>query len=459
MSTAYILAAGEGSKIWPYGELRPKAMLPAANRPLLTYLTESLRKVGGEEIVIGVDKGCAEIQHAFSGVEGVKLRRIERSAGTADTLSRIIADGDSWETGFFIFYGDTWIDPDDVGRFVREAAQNPHAAAVLLAPISPEDSRDWICARVQDGKVADIAGHPREGYTHQFAAFYVPAEALPFITHCGSLFHRVEVGMMVPEERFLEAALADYQASGKEVSVFETEHRFFDLDKPWHILELNEHLVTRFTSELGGNDLAEGASIDETASIDGWVKLGKHSRIGKNVIVRGNLIVGDNTEIDAGAILAGNVIVGADSFVGNYCYIEGGSTIGNRCVVSHCAELSGTIMDNVYLYHYMEIYGLIGESTDIGAATVCGSLRFDDGNTIHRIKGRRECPRNFSNATYLGDFCRTGVNAIIMPGCKVGPYSLLGPGVIVENDVPARTSVRVKQTFEKQSWGPERYGW
>jgi bifunctional UDP-N-acetylglucosamine pyrophosphorylase/glucosamine-1-phosphate N-acetyltransferase len=107
----------------------------------------------------------------------------------------------------------------------------------------------------------------------------------------------------------------------------------------------------------------------------------------------------------------------------------------------------------------MEIYGLIGESTDIGAATVCGSLRFDDGATIHRIKGRRELPRNFSNATYLGDFCRTGVNAIIMPGCKVGPYSLLGPGVLLEDDVPARTSLRVKQTLETRSWGPEKYGW
>jgi bifunctional UDP-N-acetylglucosamine pyrophosphorylase/glucosamine-1-phosphate N-acetyltransferase len=116
-------------------------------------------------------------------------------------------------------------------------------------------------------------------------------------------------------------------------------------------------------------------------------------------------------------------------------------------------------MDNVYLYHYMEIYGLIGESTDIGAATVCGSLRFDDGETIHRVKGRREFPRKFSDATYIGDFCRTGVNVIIMPGCKVGPYSILGAGVILEEDVPSRTSIRVKQTLEKHSWGPEKYGW
>ena len=67
--------------------------------------------------------------------------------------------------------------------------------------------------------------------------------------------------------------------------------------------------------------------------------------------------------------------------------------VGGGCVVSHAAELSGVIFDGVYLYHYMEIYGIVGTNTDIGAATVCGSLRFDDDNTIHRIRGRREYPR------------------------------------------------------------------
>ncbi len=459
MSIAYILAAGAGSKIWPYGELRPKAMLPAANRPLLAHLVESLRISEVEKIVVGADKGCAEIRNCFELTDAVSVHQSGASSGTADTLARLLAAEEAAEPGFFVFYGDTWIAPEDVERFIREVAKTPQTAAVLLAPIPETENRDWICARVQDNKLAGVAGHPREGYTHQFAAFYFPAEACRFIRNCGSLFHRVDVGMMVPEEQFLEAALADYQAGGKEVAVVETAGRFFDLDKPWHILELNEYLVATFTGALTENELAEGASIDESASIDGFVKLGKNSRIGRNVIVRGNLIVGENTEIDAGAIIAGNAIVGNNAFVGNYCYIEGGSTIGHRCVVSHCAELSGTIMDNVYLYHYMEIYGLIGESTDIGAATVCGSQRFDDGATIHRVKGRREHPRNFSDATYLGDFCRTGVNAIIMPGCKVGPYSLIGPGVMLESDVPARTSVRVKQSLETHKWGPERYGW
>ena len=39
-------------------------------------------------------------------------------------------------------------------------------------------------------------------------------------------------------------------------------------------------------------------------------------------------------------------------------------------MVAHCAEFGGVLMERVYLYHYMEIYGVVGRCTDIGAATV-----------------------------------------------------------------------------------------
>jgi bifunctional UDP-N-acetylglucosamine pyrophosphorylase/glucosamine-1-phosphate N-acetyltransferase len=116
-------------------------------------------------------------------------------------------------------------------------------------------------------------------------------------------------------------------------------------------------------------------------------------------------------------------------------------------------------MNKVYLYHYCELSGIIGTATDIGAATVCGTLRFDDGRTPHVIKGRREYPKLGSNETYIGEYCRTGVNAIIMPGVKVGAYSILGPGTITYEDVPSRKLVLAKQEHVTKDWGPEKYGW
>jgi bifunctional UDP-N-acetylglucosamine pyrophosphorylase/glucosamine-1-phosphate N-acetyltransferase len=117
------------------------------------------------------------------------------------------------------------------------------------------------------------------------------------------------------------------------------------------------------------------------------------------------------------------------------------------------------MFDGAYLYHYCEIAGVVGQSVDIGAATVCGTLRFDDAETIHRIKGRREFPAHGADSTYFGDFSRTGVNVITQPGVKIGAYTCIGAGVVVYEDVPSRKLILLKQELVEKDWGPERYGW
>jgi bifunctional UDP-N-acetylglucosamine pyrophosphorylase/glucosamine-1-phosphate N-acetyltransferase len=232
-----------------------------------------------------------------------------------------------------------------------------------------------------------------------------------------------------------------------------------DLDKPWHILEANEKWLRYLSDKTTKDQIGKGSKISNSATINGHVALGDNSIIGDKVIIEGNVWIGDNTRVTQGAIVEGMVSIGDNCLVRRYCQVEAGSAIGDHCVVSHCAEVSGVLMRNSYAYHYGEFWGVLGEAGDLGAATVCGNLRFDDGRTSHIIGGRRETPVYGANAAYLGDYVRTGVNAIIMPGVKVGPYSVIGAGTLVQKDVPERTSLFVKQEHVQNKWGPERYGW
>ncbi len=453
---AYILAAGSGNRISPYGECRPKTLLPVANRPVLDYLCDALDTAGVSHLVVAAAGGASDIRRRLSA----RSRRTEaavvdvgRTSGTAVSLLSVIEEDEP----ALVLYGDVLLDEADVKALADSVSAD--RATLLVAPLPEGESRDWISVAVDEGRVEALVGHPRDGASHRVAGLALPAGFGSWLRECPTYFPSVNVGMMPPSEHHIEAAVESYRASGHTVTAIETVSPSFDLDKPWHIMEANEALVKRLCGSLVSNQLAEGAVIDPSAHIDGNVRLGKGSRIGRNVIIRGNLILGEDSLLDAGAIINGNAVVGSRSFVGNACFIEDGSVVGDECVVSHAAELSGVIFRGVYLYHYMEIYGVVGERTDIGAATVCGSLRFDDGCTIHRINGRRELPRGFANATFIGDYCRTGVNATIMPGKKIGPYSIVGAGVVLEDDVPPRTGVRVRQEQERFSWGPERYGW
>lgn len=480
MKTAVMLAAGEGAKVWPYAVVRPKAMIPLAGKPIAAHQAEMLDELGFERLIIVGGRMSEQIanyfEHQFNRAADSRLQvTVVKTAaaeprGTAfSLLSAAETIGD--DEPFLVLYGDTVPEKSDIARLVQSFERNGGGAAALVSPLREELPQDWICCRLKstaadgasntngDNEIDGIMGHPRDGYTHRFCAF---AFAKPFLKYCAAnsgIFTNVQVGMMPPLEGHLEMSLADWLDAGQSLTAVETQGAFFDIDKPWHILQANEWLVKRQCRSLTAHVLAEGASIDDSAAVNGFVKLGRNSRIGRNVIINGNIIAGNDTTIENGAILQGDHIIGNDTYIGNYCFLSSGSTVGNRCVINHCAELDGLIMDNVYLYHYMEFYGIIGTSTDLGAATVCGTLRFDDGNAAHRIKGRRENPREHANATYLGDYARTGVNAILMPGVKVGVYSVVGPGVLLQEDVPDRTIVSLKQELSYKAWGPQRYGW
>ncbi len=454
MKTAVILCAGKGTKLWPYAQIRNKVMMPVSNRPIVSYAVDSLTQLGFDKIVLVAGPFADEVRGYFRDDARVRVLTDDAPKGAAYSLLRA---KDEVESDFLLLYGDTIIDTDDL-RLLRDAFLSTRENTALVGEIKDRSSEHVGCT-IEDGRVTEIHGHSRDNSTHRFAAFALRQEIFDVLPYNGCRFTYTDVGMMSPVEGYFELTLMDELRRGTPLRAVLAGKEFFDIDRPWDILYANDRINEKRCTALTQNELAEGASVDPTAMINGFVRLGKNSRIGRGVIVEGNLIVGDNTEIINGAIIGGNVVIGSRSKVRNGCYIAPRSTVGNECIVSHAAELDGMILDRVYLYHYMEWNGVIGENTDLGAATVCGSLRFDDSITLQRVKGRREFHNGFGDAVFLGDYCRTGVNAIFMPGVKVGVYSIVGAGVVLTRDVADNTLIYAEQTLTEKPWGPEKYGW
>ena len=453
MATAIILAAGEGSKIWPYATIRPKPLIPVSNNPIISFLVDQLRSVGFDRIRIAAGEHYQQYANHFRHHSFVELIHIMKTSGTAETLYKALEGLDEeWIT---VLYGDCIMHEDDLSR-LAECGQT----AALINP-HRETSRNYIGCTVDNGMISAIIGHSREDTTHHFLGFKLPAGFKQHLSTASNLFRNVEVGMMVPDECFLEAALVDYQNDGNSLAAIIAQLPAFDIDKPWHILDANTYTNSQICNSFEGNFLGERASIDPSAYISGNVRLGKNSTIGKNVIIEGNIWVGDNTEIKHGAILKGNNVIGDHCEISYSCFIERNSTVGDGSKVLHGAELSGIVFKGVYLYHYMEIAGIVGENTDLGAGTVCGSLRFDDGLASQKVKGRREyvTPQYLANACYIGDYARTGINAMLLPGVKTGAKSVVGPGVILENDLGENKIILTKQETIIKDWDYTRYGW
>ncbi len=455
MEKAIILAAGKGSKMWPYNLIRPKSMLTVGNEPLLFHQTRILRNLGVTQIRVAAHHKIEKIQHYFRNDPSLNIHDVGPTKGTAETLLKGL-EGIS-DKQVIVLYGDVLYEENDLQRLLK--CKEP---AALVGKLKESGKNHIGC--LLDGKeeyVKEIIGHSREKTTHQFLGFAFPLEWKSKLVNSAAYFPRVDVGVMPPEEVYLEGVLSDLVEDGAKLRAVQATGHWLDLDKPWHLLEANYEQAKINCQQLKANQLEEGAHIDKSAHLGGFVRLGKNSSIGRNVIVEDNLWVGENTHIDAGAFIKGDNCIGDNCQIGYGCYIEKGSVVGNRCKVLHGSELSGVLLDNVYLYHYMEIAGIVGENTDIGAGTVCGSLRFDDSFQTQQVKGRKESLKSqeLANACYIGDHCRTGINAILLPGSKMGTGSILGPGVILSGDLENNKLLMVQQNLVKKDWSPDKYGW
>jgi bifunctional UDP-N-acetylglucosamine pyrophosphorylase/glucosamine-1-phosphate N-acetyltransferase len=451
MREVIILAAGRGSKFFPFDKVGSKTMRPVGCKPLLAHLVDSIRTFCEATVhLVTLEEYQGTIASYFEDHKNVIVHTIKESGGSAETLlegwSHTSADS------LMVLHGDTIIDKESLRR-LWEA----EAPSVLVFPVRGRAS-DWICCSIETGCIKAIGAHHRgKEMTHQMAGFVVPRSFEKNLFNTPEYFPGMKVGQGAPHERYVEAALSRYLRKNRITAI--EALCYFDIDKPWQLLEANQDWVNRECGALSSHVLGEGSSIDSSADIRGFVTLGKNSRIGRNVCIAGNIIAGDNTLIDNGAIISGAAIIGNNTLITNYAKVHGGS-IGNDCILDHGTEfLGGTIMDKVYFCHYGEFFGAAGSNAEFGAGTVCGTLRFDDGAPELRVKGRRELAGDFSNASFVGDYSRTGVGVMMMPGCRVGAYCVVGPGVVVQGDYAHNTLTRLVQQLEVKEWGPERYGW
>jgi bifunctional UDP-N-acetylglucosamine pyrophosphorylase/glucosamine-1-phosphate N-acetyltransferase len=455
--TAVLLAAGTGSRFWPYNVVRNKTVFPIANAPLIRRLADDLVGLGVERLIVVVGAGEASVRAALRGcaAEPVFVRQ-PKPQGTADA---VLCTATLLDEDFLVVAADVATDPQNLTTLLDHFQQEQPPAAALIQPLGDEEPHDWLVAYPEGERLRGVAGHSRGGRHRLCGVYAFRPEALQFLRDNPGIMRQVPVGGMPPVESEIAQSLQMMIDEGETVLAVEAPGYHIDLDKPWHILQANEAVIDRLCRQLTGSVIPASSKIHDGAEIEGRLVLGEHCTIGNRVVVKGDLWLGNGASVTNGAMLDGPVVVGAQTVIQNYCQIGGHSSLGSRGHYGHGAEFSGVALDTVYCYHYMEVWGVVGEAVDFGAATVCGNLRFDDGDTVWRIKGRPERPKNAGNAAYFGDFCRTGVNAIIMPGRRIGVYSVVGAGVILYDDLPDRQLVTAKQELATRSWGPERYGW
>src|SRR6266404_6632270 len=165
--------------------------------------------------------------------------------------------------------------------------------------------------------------------------------------------------------------------------------------------------------------------IHPTAVISPAAKIGHDVSIGAFVCIGENSIIGDHTQIRAGAKIGDNVTVGADCVIHPNVFIEDGMTIGNR-VILHAGVVIGA---DGFGY----VRGDMGHHKfpQIGTVMIEDDVELGANTTVDRgALGRTRIGRGtkLDNMVHVGHNCDIGERVVI--AAQTG----ISGSVIIEDD-------------------------
>jgi mannose-1-phosphate guanylyltransferase len=348
---AVVLAGGEGTRLRPLTNNRPKPLLPVLGRPCIEYSLKALSSAGIEVI----DLACAykgnEVVNQLGDGKGLGLN-IEYAfeetpmgtAGAVKLLERKLPDS------FVVVMGDTLMDIDfqRIIRFHQE-----HEALVTIALTEVSNPSEY-----------GIVGLDQESRIIRFKEKPVPAEVFSNLINAGVYVIEKEAFHHVPEAtkfdfsknlfpRLLELGLPLYGAR--------LQGMWKDIGRPRDLLDANLQMAERRGIERRIEGVESEGKICATrfsgkgARIKGPVYLGENVALGKGSFISSSAI-GGGSHIEAGAYIT-------DSLMLDSCQVMrmsriAGSIIGQGCRIGANVSLSDCILgDGVAVDGPIELEG------------------------------------------------------------------------------------------------------
>jgi len=166
---AMILAAGEGTRLAPLTDRRPKPILPLVNRPHLSHTLFLLRQTGVDQVVINLHHRPERIIEALGdGSEwGLSLTYSpeEHLLGTAGAVRRAAPQFDA---PFLILYGDNLFDIDLQALIRMHKANSAHCTLGLHR--APDPTAAGLVETDEAGRVTRFREKPpRDQVTTEWA--------------------------------------------------------------------------------------------------------------------------------------------------------------------------------------------------------------------------------------------------------------------------------------------------
>nr|WP_160407791.1 MULTISPECIES: bifunctional UDP-N-acetylglucosamine diphosphorylase/glucosamine-1-phosphate N-acetyltransferase GlmU [unclassified Gilliamella] len=437
--SAIILAAGKGTRM--YSEL-PKVLHKIGGKPMLQHVIDTVQQlnINRTNIVYGHGKSQLEIALKDQHVELIYQAEQLGTGHAVQQASTYIQDDED----ILILYGDTpLISVETLKNLI--ASKTEHGIALLTVTL--DDSTGYGRIERKNGKVIAIVEQKDASLEQQ-------------------KIKEINTGIMLVTGKLLKHWLSRLSNDNAQKEYYLTDIIAFAYQDGYNIktsqpiqqfevegvnnrLQLAT-LERQYQHQQTQNLLLAGVTLLDPTRFDlrGSLSHGKDVTIDCNVIIEGNVKLGNNVFIGAGCILK-NCTIDDDSSISPYSIIED-STIAKQCTIGPFARLRpGSQLDEqAHVGNFVEL-----KKAHLGKASKAGHLSYlgdsEIGNNVNIGAGTITCNYDGANKfkTIIEDDVFVGSDTQLIAPVKVGKGATIAAGTTVTNNVNDNELVvsRVKQ--------------
>jgi NDP-sugar pyrophosphorylase family protein len=387
---AVILAAGEGSRLQPLTNHRPKPMLPVGNKPLLETVIEAVSTAGITEIILVAGYHRERIQNHFGDGNrwdvDITYAIQEKQLGTGHALLQAEPYIDS---EFIALNGDRYIESQVIEDLIDERRQSGQSCIAVTQVDMPNR---FGVVELDGQTVTKIVEKPPLGTT---SSRQINAGVYAFGPEIFDSIRETEI--------FGEQALTttlQTQSEVRPLRAVSVTGLWGDVSYPWDLLLLNDYAVDQHRSKPDSETsqsghvastatlyddflLSENVTIHPGAVVLRGTSISENVSVGANAVVENAVVLPDAT-IGPGAVVR-DCIIGANATVGPNSTIEGGKaelTLDGE--VHHDVEFGGLVGDYARLEGNVTVQPgtVIGEGVTVESGAVVSGRIADDASIV-----------------------------------------------------------------------------
>ncbi|MDD4354077.1 MAG: sugar phosphate nucleotidyltransferase, partial [Candidatus Nanoarchaeia archaeon] len=364
---AVILAAGEGSRLWPISENVPKPLVKILGKYFLEYQIIELSRIGIKDIIIVKGKNFSELFESFknemSEKHGVIITYMiqEESLGTGNAFGTV---ANILDEPFLGLMGDNHYQASDIEKLINLFMNTGKSVIGGFSVLNPENY--GVIMTNEKKQVTEIVEKPKNPSSNLInAAIYI---FKPSIFELISKLKPQENG-----EFYITDAINILIK--KDDLVCEKIETWYDLGKPYQILPLTKFF---FKNYKRFNEMSKYTEYKNGVLIGQDVLIGPNVEFFPN---KGMIIIEEKTKIMGSTIIIGNNYIGPECEIINSIIRETTVLIGKNVVKT--SEIKNSTLGLETKAPHFNYIGdsYIGEKCNFGAGTKIANLR-NDGKTI-----------------------------------------------------------------------------